>query len=138
MSIGSFAFDHCTGLTSATFLNGATIVATGMFNSCDNLVNVTLPNSITTIGSSAFKSCAKLVSITIPSSVTTIGDDAFNYCSLLTEVVSEATVPPTANATIFRYSPKALIYVPTESVDAYKAASGWSAYANRIQAIPTT
>lgn len=138
VSIGSFAFHHCTGLTSATFLNGATIVATGMFNNCDNLVNVTLPNSITTIEGSAFQSCTKLVSITIPSSVTTIGENAFSTCSLLREVISEATVPPTANATIFRYSPNALIYVPTESVDAYKAASGWSVYASRIQAIPTT
>jgi len=27
------------------------------------------------------------------------------------------------------------IYVPAASVDAYKSASGWSAYASRIQAI---
>ena len=29
------------------------------------------------------------------------------------------------------------IYVPSESVDAYKAASGWSDFASKIQAIPT-
>ena len=28
------------------------------------------------------------------------------------------------------------IYVPAGSVDAYKRAAGWSAYANSIQAIP--
>lgn len=28
------------------------------------------------------------------------------------------------------------IYVLAESVDAYKAASGWSTYADKIQAIP--
>jgi len=30
-----------------------------------------------------------------------------------------------------------VIYVPAESVDAYKSASGWSYYANQIQAIPS-
>jgi len=29
------------------------------------------------------------------------------------------------------------IYVPSESVEAYKSASGWSNYASRIQPIPT-
>jgi len=28
------------------------------------------------------------------------------------------------------------IYVPSGSVDTYKAASGWSTYASKIQAIP--
>jgi hypothetical protein len=30
------------------------------------------------------------------------------------------------------------IYVPSESVDAYKAAEKWSTYAADIEAIPTT
>jgi hypothetical protein len=31
---------------------------------------------------------------------------------------------------------RCIIYVPSASVDTYKAASGWSTYASRIQAIP--
>ncbi len=53
-TIGSHAFDGCTGLTS-----------------------VTLPNSLTTIGYEAFDGCSGLTSITLPNSVTTIGNYAF-------------------------------------------------------------
>jgi hypothetical protein len=49
-----------------------------------------------------------------------------------------ALVPPTLGNGAFATGNASAICVPAESVEAYKAASGWSGYASRIQAIPTT
>ena len=91
----------------------------------------------TEIGNSAFYNCRALTSVTIPSSVTSIWDYAFRYCNSLTSVTVEATTPPTLGTDVFNNTTADLvIYVPAGSVDTYKSASGWSAYASRIQAIP--
>ncbi len=47
------------------------------FNNCSNLTSVTIPSSVTSIGGSAFAYCSGLTSITIPASVTSIGNYAF-------------------------------------------------------------
>ena len=64
-SIGDYAFNWCSGLTS-----------------------VTIPNSVTSIGKSAFRACSGLTSVTIPNSVTSIGNNAFDDCSSLGKVLN--------------------------------------------------
>ncbi|MBO7263792.1 MAG: hypothetical protein J6U93_04650, partial [Alistipes sp.] len=67
-------------------------------------------------------------------SVTTIGDGAFYHCSSLTSVYCKATTPPALGGPyVFDYNGSGRkIYVPTESVEAYKSASGWSEYKSSI------
>lgn len=91
--------------------------------------------NLTLIGSSAFNGCTGLTSITIPNSVTSIGVNIFNGCTGLTSITIENINPPIMNG--FALSPISLenIYVPAESVDAYKTAEGWSDYADIISAI---
>jgi hypothetical protein len=70
----------------------------------------------------------------MPDSVTTIGSYAFYNCKALKEVYCKPTTPPSlGNSSVFdKNSSDRKIYVPTASVDAYKAASRWSKYASAI------
>ena len=116
-------------------LKDPTIIGNSAFSGCTNLTSVTIPNSVTSIGGGAFRECTGLTSVTIPNSVTSIVFGAFRYCSGLTSIVIEATTPPALGNSAFNDTNNCPIYVPSESVETYKAASKWSTYASRIQAI---
>ncbi len=135
-SIGNDAFSCCGGLTSIEIPNSVTRIGNGAFNYCTGLTSVTIPNSITNISSYAFRGCSSLTSVTIPNSVANINDYAFSGCSSLTSVTCEVINPPTLwGSHIFEDTNNCPIYVPAQSVDAYKSAQYWSQYADRIQAI---
>ena len=85
-SIGSYAFDGCSGLTSVTIGNSVTSIGGTAFYGCSGLTSVTIPNSVTSIGSYAFSKCSGLKSVTVGNSVTSIGERAFAGCSGLTSV----------------------------------------------------
>ena len=150
-SIGDIAFSE-NKLTSVTIPNSVTRIGNYVFSN-NNLTSVTIPNSVTSIGQSAFSS-NKLTSVTIPNSVTSIGDLAFSNNKLtsvtipnsvtsignyafandnLTSVTIHAVNPPTADrGGIFGYNSSLKIYVPVQSVNAYKTAEGWKDYADKI------
>ena len=56
-SIGAYAFDGCSGLTSVTIPNSVTEIGGGAFSGCSGLTSVTIPNSVTEIGEGAFYRC---------------------------------------------------------------------------------
>ena len=133
-SIGECAFYDCYSLTSVTIPDSVTTIGFCVFSGCSSLTSVTIPDSVTAIGDGAFAYCDSLTSVTIPDSVTSIGVNAFSTCSSLTSVYCKPTTPPVGNYGMF--SDNALgrkIYVPMESVEAYKSASGWKEYANSIE-----
>ena len=135
-TIGNSTFHMCLSLTSITIPNSVTSIGDSSLQQCTSLSSVTLPNSITSIGAQAFCDSSSITTITIPSSVTSIGSSAFKNCSGLTSVTVEATTPPTLGGNAFDgNAANRYIYVPSSSVNAYKSASGWSAYASRIQGI---
>ena len=122
-------------LTEVTLDNRTTEINGYAFGYCSSLTSITIPSSVTSIGHYAFRYCDSLTSITIPSSVTSIGDSAFEGCSSLTSITINATTPPTLGSSGTIPSNVTNIYVPAESVEAYKAASGWSSYSSKISAI---
>ena len=137
-TIGIQTFNRCSGLTSVTISNRVTSIGNQAFNNCSALTSITIPNSVTSIGKDGFAYCSSLINITIPENITSIGDTAFGWCGTLTSVTSLSTTPPTSGFYVFISTNNCPIYVPSESVETYKAASGWKDYASRIQAIPTT
>ena len=129
-SIGQWAFAICSSITSINIPDSVTEIEFCAFAGCSSLESINIPDSVTEIGDYAFYVCTSLTSITIPDSVTSIGDYAFSSCTSLKEVYCKPTTPPTVGSYII---PGCVIYVPTESVDAYKAAEGWSDYASYIR-----
>ena len=77
-SIGHFAFEDCSSLTSITIPSGVTSIGQGAFYDCSSLTSITIPDSVTSIGNGAFASCSCLTSITLPDSITCIVDAAFH------------------------------------------------------------
>lgn len=93
----------------------------------------TIPNGVTSIGVEAFCGCRDLTSITIPNSVTEIGHLAFANCNSLKSVYCKTINPPKGSAWMFPvYCPPYDIYVPRNSVELYKSAKGWDAFASKI------
>jgi hypothetical protein len=78
----------------------------------------------------------KLEFVRIPATVTSIGAYALRECDVLETLVCEPTTPPSLGANAFAGSKIAsgngYIYVPDASVEKYKTATNWSAYADRI------
>ena len=121
------------GITEYTIPDSVTTIGGRVFYDCYSLTSVTIGDGVTTIGNGAFADCYSLTSVTIGDGVTTIGNSAFRFCSSLKSVYCKATTPPSLGSTVFDYNGDGRkIYVPAESVEAYKAAEGWSYYADAI------
>ena len=131
--IRSHAFSNCSSLTSITIPDSVTWIGEYTFYDCSSLISITIPDSVPSIEKYAFNGCTSLTSVTIGDSVTSIGDNAFDGCTSLQEVYCKPTTPPTGDSSMFydnAFGRK--IYVPMESVDAYKSAEYWSNYADAI------
>ena len=69
--------------------------------------------------------------IIISNSVTSIGYEAFFYCTGLTKMRIEAVNPPAIYDNTFEYVDKSIpLYVPAESVEAYRTADYWEYFIN--------
>lgn len=135
-SIESYAFFNCAGLASITIPTTITSIGDYAFYDCEGLTSIHIPSNVTNIGKEAFYSCRGLTSITISDSVINIGNRAFALCSHLTSITDGATTPQTIEVDVFNYVDKSIpLYVPAESVEAYRAADGWKDFTN-IQPIP--
>ena len=129
-SIGERAFQYCSSLTSVTIGNSVNSIVNDAFAGCTSLTSVTIPDSVTEIGSAVFWKCSSLTSVTIGNGVTEIGAQAFQSCSSLTSVYCKPTNPPAGDQYMFDQNASGRkIYVPYNSVDAYKSAEYWSKYA---------
>ena len=128
----NYAFSACTGLTSVIIGNSVTSIGGYTFSDCSGLTSITIPDSVTSIGGYAmFLRCINLTSVTIGNSVTSIGDDAFRDCSGLKSITLKSTTPPTLSASAIPTTIEKII-VPKSAINAYKAATGWSTYADKI------
>lgn len=143
--IGYSAFTYCSSLTSITIGSGVTTIGYCAFYNCTRLTSITIPNSVIGIYGDytsgnirgAFTYCTSLSSLEIGSGILWIDDYAFYGCTALTSVMVNATTPPSISSNTFgNTNSNFIIYVPSASVNAYKSASRWSNYADRIQAIP--
>lgn len=133
VAIGSYAFAYNECLTSITIPDSVQSLGASAFYRCTNLQTAILGSGLTKLESYTFSNCTSLTGITIPSGISQIGKFSFANCSGLTEMTFEGLNPPTINTgtslglTDYTFP----IYVPCQSLDAYKTAFG-EYYAPRI------
>ena len=116
-------------------LQNVTIIADEAFKN-RSLKSIVLPNNLIKIGDYAFFS-NNLTSVTIPNSVTSISENAFYDNNQLISITILAVTPPIMEKHYYKfyinsYMDNTKIYVPAQSVNAYKTAEGWKQYADKI------
>ena len=84
-TIGEYAFQNCSNITSMSIPNTVTTIKKYAFTH-NEFTTVTIPSSVTRIDTEAFSNSG-LVSITVPNSVTTLGVYVFSQCSDLETAV---------------------------------------------------
>ena len=98
----------------------------------------------TKIAQDCFAGSTSLQVLDFPSTLTEIRDRAFDGCNSLTTLIFRSATPPTLTViqnktaldTLNDTNTSFIIKVPSNYLNAYKTASGWSTYASRIEAIP--
>ena len=114
-TVGAYAFQNCSGLTSVSFPN-VTSIGDYAFNAAHKLAKADLPK-VTSIGQHGFSAANALEALILR--------NAEKVCSLGSDAVSYTKIS----------SGSGYIYVPAALVDSYKAAANWKNYADQIRAI---
>ena len=112
-SIGNFAFQNFTSLSSITIPDTVTSIGTNVFRNCTSLSSITIPSSVTSIDSGVFSYCSSLSSITIPSSVTSIGNNTFYQCYSLSSITIPDNVTSIGNAAFQGCSSLSSVTIPS-------------------------
>ena len=102
-----------------TIPDGVTSIGNYAFDGCSGLTSVTIPNSITIIGNYAFDGCSGLTKVTIPETMTSIEEYAFYNCNRLNCVLFEGNAPSVGSYAFQSVSSDACIYVSWPS-------TGWN------------
>lgn len=125
---------NCYGLKQFIWSKVYTAMGVGTFTNCYSLEDIVLYTSLISVGDEAFYICRNLEKLTIPSTVTSVGALTFSEATKVKYYKFLSTTPPTlANSNAFtNINPLCKIYVPDESINAYKTATNWSVYADYI------
>lgn len=123
-----------SGLSSYSIPEGITCLGWGSLIH-NKLSQLTLPQSLLTIDPGALSDMQNIESLVVPCNVNSIGHNAFYDNKKLNSVSFMSVVPPKGGSSMLDYTNDCPIYVPSESVEAYKSAPYWSVYASRIKPI---
>ena len=130
------AFYYCSSLKKIIFATPSTIkgIGSGAFYNCTSLREMQIPSGTTAISNQAFISCISMQKIIIPGTVSTIGNQVFQGCYNMQEYHFQSTVPPSVGSTntFNNIGTATTIFVPSASVEDYKAAKIWSSFADHI------
>lgn len=157
-SVNKSCFQYCSALEDIVIPPNVTVINERAFGQCSSLKNIDwgTSNNLRVIERYAFDSCEALPSIKLPEGLITLMDAFYRNKSLtlidlpstlqeipnsntfmgstkLTTIICRAITPPLLGDT-FGYDVKpTAIYVPDDSVSAYKSAAVWSNYASKIR-----
>lgn len=139
-------------LRSVTLPTSIKAIGRNAFARAYNLADINFPEGLELIDYVSFRYCVSLESIVLPSTLKEIGLWTFTEMASLKEVHCKAAIPPTVNSSfgaltdsegvrgkvdVGTYNTSGLtatLYVPEESVEAYKS-SEWGTYFKEIRPI---
>ena len=115
------------GCKNTTIPNTVTSIGRYAFNDCSGLTSVTIPNSVMSIGQWAFSCCSRLTHISIGSGVTSIDYRAFESCNNMKDMYIYAEqLPSTSRETFYNANiSKVTLHVPANMLFVYQSISPW-------------
>jgi hypothetical protein len=151
--ICDYVFSGCTGLTSIEIPNSVKTIGKMAFEGCTGTISINcdiedaensnegwfygskfseviLGETVNKVGKYAFYGSTSIKSLTIGGNVNRIGYYAFDNCTGLKSIYSNAVNPPACRDNAFHEDTKwdCPLYVPKESLEAYKAANVWKSF----------
>ena len=149
-SIGERACGNCEQLESVVFPASLKTLGSSAFWDCIKLEEIILPEGVSTIGNGALGYCTRVKKIVLPSTITSIDDRAFTYMESLTTVISHIVEPFVIQKNVFGseeynqstqtstyYPSSATLYVPTGTLEKYKAIEGWTMFSGMYEGEPS-
>lgn len=155
-SIGLQAFDSCYKLSDIN-LDKVVTIGDSAFTQCISLnIIVKLTSLSQTVLKGTFYNTAiekvedlgnivqleylalstpTLKYVTLPASLRTLKDEPFQTSSNIVWIKSLAVTPPSIINTTINLNENMIVYVPDESINAYKTASGWTSLKTRIKGL---
>ena len=127
---GYSPFYRNTSLETVRITDRETEISENEFYGCTSLKSVSMGDDIETIGRYAFSGCSALESFSFGTGLKSIGDEAFSDCTGMKKLVSKTAVPPVCGTQALDDINKweCTLYVPQESLDAYKSAAQWKEF----------
>ena len=134
-SLANKAF-RSSGLSEITFPTSLRTIGAEVFSGCSNLTSLILNEGATSTGQQWLWSSSNITLIDLPTTMTTLtGYGIHPYSSSNQKnyiVICRAVTPPSLGSNNYLTKLTA-VYVPDDSVSAYKAASVWSGLASKIK-----
>jgi hypothetical protein len=131
-------------IPSSVTYNGTTYSVTSIgsyaFDGCSSLTSITIPNSVTSIGYKTFEECANIENLHIGNSIESLGDYAFAGCESIKEIKTGLQRPVCGSANIFADAvyDSAVLYVPYGTKSLYQEVEPWSLFYDIVEEMDLT
>ena len=137
----SYLFRGCTELTSIDLSPLLTMInvnrISGILYGCSKLERVIGEEFETftkvSTAETMFYGCRLITKVNLPIPFPSLTYNAYTDCKSLKYIKSRKIIPHSISNDVFNNTNNCPIYVPDESLDAYKTATNWTAIADRIK-----
>lgn len=152
-SIGVFCFSFCRSLKNVTLPKSITALPMACFAECEAITDVVIPSHITALKDYSYSGCTGLQTIDLHENITALGEQCFAACSSAKTLICRIKTPlpidslfisncnDNPNPTAFKdptdFKSDCVLYVPAESLDAYKTADVWKNFTTILPIDPT-